>query len=270
MADVNLRDCHTIAEYEACVELQIAVWGYDERDTIPSRVFIVARKIGGQIIGSFDGDRLVGFAFAIPGYRHGYPYLHSHMLAVLPEYRNHGLGRRMKLAQRDDALRRGFELLEWTFDPLEIKNAHLNINKLGAIVRRYVPNQYGESSSPLQGGLPTDRLVAEWWIKSRRVAQVLDSGAFPVYSLTERVPVPAAIAEWKASTLEPDKQRARAAQTHLCERLTSLFAQGLSVLQYCVHQDGNGEFELGVWDEVWSYGPAPDQPSTVEIGNPAS
>ena len=95
------------------------------------------------------------------------------MLAVLPQYRNTGLGRRLKLAQRDDALERGIDLMEWTFDPLEIKNAHLNIARLGAIARRYMRNIYGPSTSPLQGGLPTDRLVVEWWLRSERVRRAL-------------------------------------------------------------------------------------------------
>ena len=112
---------------------------------------------------------MVGFALAVPGVRGGHPYLHSHMLAVRKDYRNGGLGRRIKLYQREEAITRGFELIEWTFDPLEIKNAYLNIEKLGAIVRRYTINQYGITTSPLQGGLPTDRLIAEWWLKSKRV-----------------------------------------------------------------------------------------------------
>src|ERR1019366_5120641 len=116
-------------------------------------------------------DVLVGFAMALPGYRDGKPYLHSHMLAVLPEYRNGGLGRRLKLAQRDDALARGFDRMEWAFDPLEIKNAHLNLVRLGAIVRRYIRDFYGPSTSLLQGGLPTDRLVAEWWLRAARGAR---------------------------------------------------------------------------------------------------
>src|SRR5437660_8839689 len=111
------------------------------------------------------------------------------MLAVRSCYRNLGLGRRMKLAQRDDALARGFELMEWTFDPLEIKNAYLNLEKLGAIARRYNINQYGMSSSALQGGLPTDRLVAEWWLRSRRVTALLDRGERPRFEVQERIAV---------------------------------------------------------------------------------
>src|SRR5204863_4468964 len=123
--------------------------------------------------GAFSGEAMVGFAMSLPGYRDGQAYLHSHMLAVLPEYRNSGVGRNLKLAQREDALERGFERMEWTFDPLEIKNAHLNIARLGAIVRRYMPDFYGPSTSPLQGNLPTDRLVAEWWLRSELVGRVL-------------------------------------------------------------------------------------------------
>ncbi len=258
MADIEVRHCHGIAEYEECVKLQKQVWGYDERDIIPSRVFIVAKKIGGQVIGSFDGERLVGFAYSMPGFRNGHSYLHSHMLAVAPEYRNFGLGRRMKLAQRKDAISRGIDLLEWTFDPLEIKNAHLNINRLGAIVRRYVPNQYGESTSPLQGGLPTDRLIAEWWVKSRRVEQLLDGGGFSTYRIDERVTVPAAIGAWKQS----GDKRAKAEQTMIREQLSLLLRQGLAILRYTVLDDGSGEFGLGVWDEEWTYGAAPDEDAT--------
>jgi len=136
---------------------------------------------------------------AIPGSRSGHPYLHSHMLAVNEKYRNQGLGRGLKLAQRDDAIARGFELIEWTFDPLEIKNAFLNIVRLGAIARRYTINQYGVSSSPLQGGLPTDRLVAEWWLKSKRVSSALQEGSLPKFQTELNISVPAQIYEWKAS-----------------------------------------------------------------------
>src|SRR5690348_7227371 len=122
---ITIRKCASIDEFQACVTLQKEVWNFADVDLVPLRMFVVSHKIGGQIIGAFDGDTLAGFVFSVPGTRAGHSYLHSHMLAVREPFRNSGLGRRLKLAQRDDALAQGFELLEWTFDPLEIKNAYL-------------------------------------------------------------------------------------------------------------------------------------------------
>ncbi|MGH7487194.1 MAG: GNAT family N-acetyltransferase, partial [bacterium] len=151
-------------EFEEAVGLQKVIWGFEEIELLPVRLFVVAIKVGGQAFGAFDGERMIAFCLAIPGLKPGgRSYLHSHMLGVLPEYRNRGVGRLLKLEQRNDAIARGIELIEWTFDPLELKNAYFNIERLGAIVRRYVPNQYGTTSSHLHGGLPTDRCVAEWW-----------------------------------------------------------------------------------------------------------
>src|SRR5271156_281915 len=205
---IRIEPLTTLEQFERCVVLQLEVWGYSDGDVIPRRGFMVARRIGGQVIGAFDGDVQIGFAMSLPGYRDGQPYLHSHMLAVLPQYRNEGIGRRLKLAQRDDAIARGFSLMEWTFDPLEIRNAHLNINRLGAIVRRYQPDFYGPSSSPLQGGLPTDRLYAEWWLRSRRVLRHLGEGAAQAEikkldEAVEEVVVPHEIFRWKQ---EPDSR----------------------------------------------------------------
>src|SRR5881398_1217800 len=171
-----IRKCHELDEIRACVALQKEVWNFTDLELVPLRMFVIAEKVGGQVIGAFDGKEIVGFALSIPGAQGGHSYLHSHMLAVRKRYRNAGLGRRIKLLQREDAIARGFELIEWTFDPLEIKNAYLNIEKLGIITRRYSVNQYGITTSPLQGGLPTDRLVAEWWLKSKRVENLLRNG----------------------------------------------------------------------------------------------
>jgi predicted GNAT superfamily acetyltransferase len=188
-SDTLIRPLTRLEDFERCVVLQLEIWGYGDGDVVPRRIFMVAERIGGQVIGAFDGDTIVGFAMSLPGYRSGRTYLHSHMLAVLPAYRNAGLGRRLKLAQRNDAIARGFELMEWTFDPLEIKNGYLNIARLGAIVRRYEPDFYGPSSSPLQGGLPTDRLYAEWWLRSPRVTGLLRGEPQP-RQIVERVMVP--------------------------------------------------------------------------------
>jgi predicted GNAT superfamily acetyltransferase len=249
---IVIRNCESMEELQACVSLQKEVWNFDDVDLIPMRMFVVSQKIGGQTIGAFDGNELVGFAFSIPGSRSGQAYLHSHMLAVRDSWRNYGLGRRLKLAQRDDALPRGIELIEWTFDPLEIKNAHLNLARLGAIARRYSINHYGYSSSPLQGGLPTDRLIAEWWIKSKRVINLLDKKEPPEFRPVTRIEVPAEIYAWKASP--EDRPRAAEVQKRNREQFLSAFRQGLAALNYHRDEHGNGTFLLGRWDEDWSFG----------------
>jgi predicted GNAT superfamily acetyltransferase len=253
MSELRIAPLNQLAQFDRCVELQVAVWGYSEGDVIPRRIFLLAERIGGQVLGAFDDDTIVGFAMALPGYRNGSPYLHSHMLAVLPEYRNAGLGRRLKLAQRDDALARGFELMEWTFDPLEIKNAYLNIHRLGAIVRRYAPDLYGPSSSPLQGGLPTDRLYAEWWLRSPRVVDRLAGKPVAPASYAARVDVPAAVARWKQSS--PERMLASDLQAGNRITLQAAFAHGLAVLEYERDTDGNGSFLLDIYPESGSVTP---------------
>lgn len=245
-----IRKCTGIEEFKACVDLQKEVWKFSDLDVVPLRMFIVAEKIGGQIIGTFDGDDLIGFALAIPGMRNGHQYLHSHMLAVRESHRNAGLGRRMKLAQREDALGRGIDLIEWTFDPLEIKNAYLNIEKLGAIARRYTINQYGMSSSPLQGGLPTDRLVAEWWVRSKRVNALLKDGKLPAFQTAQTVEVPGRIYAWKADA--NDRKKASEVQLRNREALIGAFDRDLAVLGYRRDEE-DGAFLIGHWDEDWSY-----------------
>ncbi len=246
-----IRKCESLDDMRACVALQKEVWNFTDIELVPLRMFVVAQKIGGQVIGAFDGNEMVSFALAIPGARNGHAYLHSHMLAVRSAYRNAGLGRRMKFFQREDALKRGFELIEWTFDPLEIKNAYLNIEKLGAIARRYNVNQYGITSSPLQGGLPTDRLIAEWWLKSKRVDSTIQNRTHPPFEVKQTVAVPAQVYQWKAAV----ESRSRAKQVQDCNRqhLLQAFSQGLAVLGYERDPEGNGKFLLGQWDEKWSY-----------------
>jgi predicted GNAT superfamily acetyltransferase len=246
-----IRVCDDAPEFETCVNIQRAVWNFNDEELVPSRLFVVARKIGGQVIGAFDGDRMVAFALGIPGNRNGHLYMHSHMLAVLPDYRNSGLGRRVKLFQREDALSKGIDLIEWTFDPLEIKNAYLNMEKLGAIARRYTINQYGNVSSPLQGGLPTDRLTAEWWLRSKHVETLMLTGKHPPVQADARIEVPAEIYSWKANP--PDRAKAMAVQQRNREQFLKYFNDGLTVLGYERDAQGNGKFVLGHWQEKWSY-----------------
>jgi len=250
-ANIRIAPITDLDDLARCVEIQLAVWGYSDGDVVPRRVFVVARAIGGQVIGAWAGRELIGFAMALPGFRDGHAYLHSHMLAVLPQHRNAGLGRRLKLAQREDALARGIDRMEWTFDPLEIKNAHLNIARLGAIARRYLPDFYGPSSSVLQGSIPTDRLVAEWWLNSARVQRILgeNSAAQPGNkahtsdAMVEQIDVPSAVYDWKQNP----EQRTLAEQLQTRNRLAlqAAFARGLAVTGYRRTPEGDGCFLLG-------------------------
>ena len=247
---IEIRPLHQLEEFDRCVELQHAIWSYSESDLIPRRVFLVADRIGGQVLGAFDGDTIIGFTMGLPGYRNGHYYLHSHMMGVLDGYRNYGVGRRLKLTQREEAIARGFNLIEWTYDPLEIKNSYLNITRLGAISRRYKRDFYGPSTSPLQGGLPTDRLYAEWWLKSDRVHAAL--AGTPVHQAAEQtVDVPAEIYAWKAS--EENRVRAQETQMRNRDALEKAFAEGLSVVGYERDAEGNGHFQLARWNEDHMY-----------------
>ena len=260
---IVIRTCQGHDELEACVQLQIETWGYDPTDVIPRKAFLVWQKVGGQVIGAFDtelpsaarGDTsqsLVGYVLSLPGVKSGNgkpcPYLHSHMLAVNERYRNRGVGMQLKLAQRDEALERGIRLIEWTFDPLEIKNSYLNIRKLGAVARRYEVDFYGVSSSRLQGGLPTDRLVAEWQLDSHRVDAALAGRPSAAQQIEERIAVPASIYQWKAS--EAGRERALALQLENRKRFQAAFSHGLAVIGYTLDVEGNGVFELGPLSQV--------------------
>jgi predicted GNAT superfamily acetyltransferase len=255
---ILIRNCRGQDELEACVALQVETWGYDPTDVIPRKAFLVWQKVGGQVIGAFDTDipgsppdggpqSLVGFVLALPGIKTGNgeprPYLHSHMMAVKDSYRNRGLGMKLKLAQRDEALSRGIRHIEWTFDPLEIKNAFLNIHKLGAIARTYFLDFYGVSSSRLQGGLPTDRLLAEWELDSPHVQASIQGRPQTALIVEEVIQVPAAIYEWKGT--EAGREHALAIQSENRERFVKAFSQGLAVLGFVRDAEGNGSFELG-------------------------
>ncbi|MGA7833221.1 MAG: GNAT family N-acetyltransferase [Terracidiphilus sp.] len=250
---IAIRSCAGFDELQACVQLQIETWGIDASEVFPRRAFFLAQKIGGQVIGAFDteigrgADALVGYVLSWPGVKSGggaaQPYLHSHMLAVRAAYRNRGIGAALKLDQRKEALSRGIRRMEWTFDPLEIKNAYLNLHKLGAIAYRYEENFYGVSSSRLQGGLPTDRLVAVWQLDSLRVEAAIEGRPAGVHEVMRRIPIPAAIYEWKAS--DAGRERALAVQTENRRAFQEAFMSGLTVIGFSRDAQGNGVFELG-------------------------
>jgi predicted GNAT superfamily acetyltransferase len=194
-----------------------------------------------------DANSLVGFAMALPGITQGQPYLHSYMLAVNPDYRNRGIGRRLKLFQREEALARGIRRMEWTFDPLEIKNSFLNVAKLGAVVRRYAPNFYGVSSSRLHGQVPTDRLYAEWWMDSDWVCSTLGGKPLAVPAVEQEITVPHQVAHWRHSPA--DQERVLDIQTRNREHFQQAFANQLAVIGFRIDAEGNGFFQLGQWQQ---------------------
>jgi len=169
-----IRPCEAREELAACVALQKEIWGYSDLEVYPLRLFVSLGKIGGHVLGALaPRGKLVGFVASMPAWREGQRYYHSLSLGVLPAHENRGLGRALKLAQRKLALRAGIDRIVWTFDPLRAKNAFFNIARLGAISRRYLVDYYGPVDSRLQQGLPSDRLVAEWRLKSSRVRRAL-------------------------------------------------------------------------------------------------
>ncbi|MBI1897526.1 MAG: acetyltransferase [Acidobacteria bacterium] len=226
---IEVRELTDHADLAEAVRLQQVIWGFEEIELLPIRLFVVASKIGGQALGAFEGAKMIGFSLAIPGLKAGgRSYWHSHMMGVLEEYRNRGAGRMLKLRQRLEALERGIELVEWTFDPLELKNAFFNLERLGAIVRRYVLNQYGTTSSHLHGGLPTDRCIAEWWVGSPRVELTVNSEGAPRAEIRARIGVPNDIAAIRVA----DPRKAREIQRRVGDAFAECLERGLAVVGF--------------------------------------
>src|SRR5262245_62177171 len=163
---MTYRDLTTLDDFAAVVELERRIWGPGYDDVVPTSILTISVHCGGILIGAFAEERMVGFVYSLPGIKHGRATQWSHMLGVVSEYRQAGVGHQLKLLQRDRALEMGLDLIEWTYDPLQAANAHLNFVKLGVVVEEYLENVYGESGSPLHQGNPTDRFVAEWHIRS--------------------------------------------------------------------------------------------------------
>ncbi len=169
----HIRDVESDAEYHAIEEIQKEAWGFNDLDTVPAATLMATQHAGGVVLGAFDGDAMIGFAYGFAAYEQGRASIHSHMLAVRPAYRNFQAGFYLKMAQRERVLERGLDEISWTYDPLQSLNAHLNFAKLGVISRRYIVNFYGEAtSSPLHQGFGTDRLWVRWLLNTERVKRL--------------------------------------------------------------------------------------------------
>jgi len=178
---VEIRPLQTLEDLHACEALQQRIWGFNDRSVVPHHLLRTSINNGGLLLGALDGGDAVGFVFSFPGYDDvAERWKHcSLMCGVLPERQYQGLGFRLKQAQRDAVRAQGLELITWTFDPLQSLNAYFNLDKLGAIARRYERNIYGDIRDHLNRGLKTDRLTAEWWLERPRVAHHMDAAPDP-------------------------------------------------------------------------------------------
>jgi predicted GNAT superfamily acetyltransferase len=170
---IVIRSIETVSDLRAVEALQKEVWGCADLDVAPLTILLASKEVGATLIGAYDGERLVGFVYGFPGYENNHATHHSHMLAVLPDYRSHQLGFKLKLAQRECVLAQGINRISWTFDPLQSLNAHLNFSKLGVIADRYRINFYGEATSSFLHQIGTDRLWVTWLLDSPRVRERL-------------------------------------------------------------------------------------------------
>jgi predicted GNAT superfamily acetyltransferase len=245
---ITIRPLRTRQELDAAVALQGQVWGYSNLDVDSPSMLTVASRFCGQTLGAFKQcpgqlpgelpsqltapESLIGFSLAFASLPFG--HLHSHRVGVHPDYQNLGIGRKLKLAQREDALARGVNEIQWTFDPLQQRNAYFNIARLGGIARRYIPNLYGITTSPLHGGLPTDRLMIEWHLDSERVLRVL-AGDVPNPDSKERLKKDKDTREIRLP--RPGLRADKAAQATLREQFESHFSQGYVVCGF--REDGD-------------------------------
>lgn len=225
-AGITVRKCTTLAEFQDCVTLQRHVWQETDLEIEPANMFVVAANTGGQVLGAFDGAKLVGYTLAVVGLHHLTPYLHSHHTGVHTDYRDRGIGRVLKLFQREEALGRGIRLVEWTFDPLELRNAHFNLNRLGAIARQYRPDLYGVTTSPLHRALPTDRLVAEWFLDSPRVVAAVNDLVRDPVDAPAMIELPAELERWKTE----DSEQVKRVQRRVGKEFTGWFARGYAAI----------------------------------------
>jgi predicted GNAT superfamily acetyltransferase len=187
---IELRDLTTLDEFRQVVALERRIWGVDYDDVVTVPILAVTVKRGGVLVGAFDGDHMVGFVYSLPGIKERRPIQWSHMLGVIDEYRSAGLGRTLKLEQRRRAIDTGCDLVEWTYDPMQALNAHLNFVKLGIVVEEYAINVYGESTSVLHRGTPTDRFIAQWWIREPHVVRRIEAGGLAIVRAQEAADAP--------------------------------------------------------------------------------
>ncbi len=243
--NIIVRKCQTLEEFHGCVDLQREIWGEKDLEVEPATIFVVAAHTGGQVLGAFDGNRLIGYTLALVGLRNGRPFLHSHMTGVHADYRDRGVGRMLKLLQREEALSRGIRLIQWTFDPLELRNAHFNLNRLGAICREYLPNLYGVTTSPLHRGLATDRLLVEWQLDSARTVAAIENLVKDPDEAPAMIELPS---DLEHLVREGSPEEVGQVQARLREEFTKWFHKGYAAVAFRTGP-GNRAYLLTPWSD---------------------
>ena len=197
-AVVTVREVNEIEEYDACIELQRAAFGLPDMEISPRRHLIVSRMAGGWTLGAFAEGKLIGFVHHLAAVQGSEIFGYSHMMAVDPAYQNHGVGAQLKWAQRERALGEGRSFIKWTFEPMRGRNAHFNLNRLGAVIREYAVNFYGtdyhtsaaEKAAGVEG-FDSDRLFAGWDLDSPRVRALAQRQEYPLEESVRSIEIPA-------------------------------------------------------------------------------
>jgi len=230
MADIIIRECTTIDELDNCVRLQRDVFRLPDLEISPRRHLIVSRQAGGWTLGAFASDRLVGFVHHLAAVRNGNEVFgYSHMMAVDPEFQNQGVGAKLKWQQRERAMAEGRSFIKWTWDPMQARNAHFNLNRLGVTVADYATNFYGtdypDAGVPNAPGIDSDRLFAQWQLRSPRV-MALASGAAGEVTETKPAATIAIPANWNKLCAD-DPGEAKEEQLRVRGEFQKAFAAGL-------------------------------------------
>lgn len=226
---IEIRECTTLEELSACVDLQREVFALPEIELSPVRHFVVTKNAGGFILGAYEGERLVGFVLSVPAFLRGEKAFYSHMTAVHADYQSSGIGGRLKWCQRERAIELGVQYVKWTFEPWKARNAYFNLEKLGAEMSEYERNFYGTdytTAAQSEGniGLASDRLFAEWDLTSEKVEALAAGDKFTETRVPKaEIEVPN---DW-FSLLAEDPNEALAVQSRLREEFGAAFGAGL-------------------------------------------
>lgn len=223
---IEIREVTDFEDFDACLDLQRKVFGFPDSEVSPRRYLVVTKQTGGFTLGAFDGAKLVGFAIIVPAFSGNERIFYSHMAGVLPEYQSFGIGAKLKWAQRERALKAGVKFIKWTFHPAQARNAFFNLEKLGAVIRKYVPNFYGAgfSNSGVKSELESDRIYADWELESEKVIALSNGEIYTEESeLIKSIEIPK---DWNL-LLKSDAETAKNEQDRIKNEFQNAFSEGL-------------------------------------------